>query len=72
MNSILIPFTGACLLLYLAGTLTMFVAFMLDCKDARKYGKAATRLFCGGYLFLVVASIFAMNAFFVYFSNGGL
>lgn len=72
MNSILIPFGGSCLLLYLAGTLMMLIAFALDCMNAKKYGNAATSLFCGGFLFMSVASILALVAFFVYFSNGGL
>ena len=72
MNSVLIPFGGSCLLLYLAGTLMMLTAFGLDCMNAKKYGNAATGLFCGGYLFMAVASILTIVAFGVFFSNGGL
>lgn len=72
MNHILIPFGGSCLLLYLAGTLLMLIAFTLDKMDARKYGKPATALFCGGFLFMFMASLFTIVAFFVYFSNGGI
>lgn len=72
MNHILIPFGGSCLLLYLAGTLMMCIAFALDCMNAKKYGNVATGLFCGGFLFMSVASLFTIVAFFVYFSNGGI
>lgn len=72
MNHILIPFGGSCLLLYLAGTLLMLIAFVLDRMNAKKYGKPATALFCGGFLFMFVASLFTIVAFFVYFSNGGI
>lgn len=72
MNHILIPFGGSCLLLYLAGTLMMLIAFVLDCMNAKKYGNVATGLFCGGFLFMSVASLFTIVAFFVFFSNGGI
>ena len=72
MPYFLIPFAGSCLLLYLAGTLMMTVAFVLDKKNARKFGNVATGLFCGGYLFAAVASILTVVAFFIYFTNGGI
>lgn len=72
MHNALIPFGGSCLLLYLAGTLMMLTAFALDCMNAKKYGNTATGLFSGGFLFMSVASILTLVAFFVYFSNGGL
>jgi hypothetical protein len=68
----LIPFAGSCLSLYLVGTLMMTVAFVLDKKNAHKYGNTATGLFCGGYLFNAVASILTVVAFFIFFSNGGI
>jgi hypothetical protein len=68
----LIPFAGSCLSLYLIGTLMMTVAFVLDKKNARKFGNVATGLFCGGYLFTAVASILTVVAFFIYFTNGGI
>lgn len=72
MNNILIPFGGSCLLLYLVGTLMMFIAFVLDKMNAKKYGNAATGLFCVGFLFMSVASLFTLVAIFVFFSNGGI
>lgn len=72
MNHIFIPIGASCLLLYLAGTLMMLIAFTLDKMDAKKYGKPATGLFYGGFLFTIVASLFTIVAFFVYFSNGGI
>lgn len=72
MTPILIPFGGACLLMYLAGTLMILGAFALDCVDAEKHGSTATGLFCGGFLFMSVASLLTLVAFFVYFSNGGV
>lgn len=72
MTPILVPFAGACLLLYLAGTLMMLTAFGLDCMNAKKFGNTATGLFCGGYLAMVVASILTIVAFFVYFTNGDI
>ena len=72
MHHILIPFGGSCLLLYLAGTLLMLIAFVIDKMDAKKYGKPATALFRGGFLFMFMASIFTIIAFFVYFSNGSI
>lgn len=72
MNHILIPFGGSCLLLYLAGTLLTLIAFALDCMNAKKHRNVATGLFCGGFLFMTVASLFTIVAFFVYFSNGGI
>lgn len=72
MHYSLIPFAGSCLSLYLIGTLMMTVAFVLDKKNARKFGNVATGLFCGGYLFTVVASILTLVAFFIYFANGGI
>jgi hypothetical protein len=72
VHNALIPFGGSCLLLYLAGTLMMLIAFALDCMNAKKYGTTATGLFGGGFLFMAVASILTLVAFFVYFSNGGL
>lgn len=72
MNHILIPLGSACLALYLAGTLMMLIAFVLDRMNAKKYGNDATGLFCGGFLFMSVASLFTIVAFFVYFSNGGI
>lgn len=72
MNSVLIPFGGSCLLLYLAGTLLMLIAFVLDCMNAKKYGNAATGLFCGGFLFMSVASVLTFVALFAFLSNGGL
>ena len=68
----LIPFAGSCLSLYLIGTLMMTVAFVLDKRNARKFGSAATGLFCVGYLFTAVASILTLVAFFIYFTNGGV
>lgn len=72
MHSVLIPFGGSCLLLYLAGTVLMLTAFALDCADAKKYGNTATGLFYGGFLFVSVASALTLVAFFIYFTNGGL
>lgn len=72
MPYFLIPFAGSCLLLYLAGTLMMLTAFGLDCMNAKKYGNTATGLFCGGYLFMAVASILTVVVFFIYFTNGGI
>lgn len=72
MNHILIPFGGACLALYLGGYLMTFFAFVLDKMGARKYGNVATGLFCGGFRFMSVASLFTIVAIFVYFSNGGI
>ena len=72
MHNALIPFGGSCLLLYLAGTIMMLTAFALDCMNAKKYGNTATGLFCGGFLFMSVASILTPVAFFVYFTNGGV
>ena len=72
MHNALIPFGGSCLLLYLAGTLMMLIAFALDCMNAKKYGNTATGLFCGGFLFMSVASILTLVAFFIFFSNGGV
>ena len=72
MHYSLIPFAGSCLSLYLAGTLMMLTAFGLDCMNAKKYGNTATGLFCGGYLFMAVASILTIVVFFIYFTNGGI
>lgn len=72
MTPILIPFGGACLLMYLAGTLMLLNAFALDCLGAKKHDNVITALFCGGFLFLIVASILTLVAFFVFFSNGGV
>lgn len=69
---IIIPFGGACLALYLGSYLMMLIAFALDRMNAKKYGNAATGLFCGGFLFMSVASLFTIIAFFVFFSNGGI
>lgn len=72
MPPILIPIGASCLALYLAGTLLMLIAFVLDKMDFRKYGKPATLLFCTGFLFMTVASMFTIMAFLAYFSNGGI
>lgn len=72
MHNALIPFGGSCLLLYLAGTLLMLIAFVLDHMNAKKYGNTATGLFYGGFLFMTVASILTLVALFIYFTNGGI
>lgn len=72
MSPILVPIGASCLALYLAGTLLMLIAFTLDKMDAKKYGKPATALFCAGFLFMFVASLFTVMAFLSYFSNGGI
>lgn len=69
---ILIPFGGACLALYLGSYLMMLFAFVLDKMNAKKYGNTATGLFYGGFLFMSVAGLFTIVAFFVFFSNGGI
>lgn len=72
MHHILIPLDGACMSLYLVGTCMMLIAFVLDKMNARKHGKLATGLFCYGFLFMIVSSLFAIIALVARFSNGGI